>query len=823
MKQSSSEDEEYIIKLYVEICQRGGKTSLSSLGINRATNVRGRLTTTLERWTGRYIRLEGAGYSRVIHALPQGTHEFQNKHLHKMYTILFAITRIYLHRSWSVNREQLEHDLPEAVVHLKQLGACKYVTIHEATSLQWNIPRIWDAVLRMPAHLKVAGAVPAVASAAVPAAAPASVPAAAREAAKPTNSRPSIPPVVQAGKTFKLPDGTRCQVVAEESELTAAVEEIRATLSKSKKTTTQQFVALDCSGVPEDLQLIQLATQDKAYIFDCQTIGKEACCRSLEPLLSAESPIKLVHDLHMSAVALERFGSICLAGALDTQLVGEHLWKKPFMGLNSFLSDLELPTHPTKEFVQAKTKSDGEIWTKRPIPYAVLEYAAMKASFLQAAASQLEDAMTQQDMQSLINASSARASNAISNDGIKAICFDTANDFTIASEELIRTMRPHDGFFGEILEMECNVDEILTLLPSHLKCKFGDEDGAIESRTKKLFGFPKRREEDEKEELQETLPVDQLSDIVLDFGRRPQCWIDDERHFLCDDGSKLIQKSELDDVSCRLGNFGTDNRAGLDGKLHRFSAMRDRTGHMMGITIRVGRHIRGNAAMLMDLLLGSDKSILILGEPGSGKTTIVREATRKLAEYKNVIVVDTSNEIAGDGLIPNSCIGLARRMMVPSLDQQSAVMVECVQNHTPHVMVIDEIGRPKEVQAARTVKQRGVRMIASAHGDLRRLLKNKDLVGLIGGIEHVTIGDEMAREEAKRKQQSTISKTKAQRGGEPTFDIIVEVRRGARHEWTIVDNSAQAVDDILEGLKYKAQLRTRDPETGLMTMEFIDG
>ena len=215
------------------------------------------------------------------------------------------------------------------------------------------------------------------------------------------------------------------------------------------------------------------------------------------------------------------------------------------------------------------------------------------------------------------------------------------------------------------------------------------------------------------------------------------------------------------------------------------------------------------------------------------KTTIVREATRKLAETKNVIVVDTSNEIAGDGMIPHKCIGLARRMMVPSLDKQSSVMVECVQNHTPHVMVIDEIGRPKEVQAARTVKQRGVRMIASAHGDLRKLLKNKDLQGLVGGVESVTMGDDMAKQEAKRKQRQaqdeasgeyksfSVSKTKVQRGGEPTFEIIVEVRRGARHEWKVVTDCAKAVDRILDGLNYHAQLRTRDADTGNITLELI--
>ena len=190
---------------------------------------------------------------------------------------------------------------------------------------------------------------------------------------------------------------------------------------------------------------------------------------------------------------------------------------------------------------------------------------------------------------------------------------------------------------------------------------------------------------------------------------------------------------------------------------------------------------------------------------------------------------------AQDGNVPHKCIGLARRMMVPSLDKQSDVMVEAVQNHTPNTMVIDEIGRPKEVMAARTVKQRGVRMLASAHGDLRKLLKNKDLRGLVGGVEVVTMGDVMAKEEAKRKEKAaadqngdkggvsfSVSKTKAQRSAEPTFEVIIEVRRGARNEWKVTTDSAKAVDAILDGLNYKAQLRTRDPETGHMFLDLIE-
>lgn len=173
-----------------------------------------------------------------------------------------------------------------------------------------------------------------------------------------------------------------------------------------------------------------------------------------------------------------------------------------------------------------------------------------------------------------------------------------------------------------------------------------------------------------------------------------------------------------------------------------------------------------------------------------GKTTVVREVTRLLAERNNICIVDTSNEIAGDGDIVHPCVGFARRMMVPSLDKQSAVMIECVQNHTPHVMVIDEIGRSTEVEAARTCKNRGVRLIASAHGDLRKLIKNSKLRGLIGGVECVTLGDEQAKREAKRHYSQSISMTKTERAGAPTFDIIVELSRGEHNSWNIVTDTA---------------------------------
>jgi stage III sporulation protein SpoIIIAA len=197
----------------------------------------------------------------------------------------------------------------------------------------------------------------------------------------------------------------------------------------------------------------------------------------------------------------------------------------------------------------------------------------------------------------------------------------------------------------------------------------------------------------------------------------------------------------------------------------------------------------------------------------------VREVTRILAERLNVCVVDTSNEIAGDGDIPHPCVGHARRLMVPTLDRQSAVMIEAVQNHTPSVMVIDEIGRRTEVEAAQTCKNRGVRLIASAHGDLRKLVKNGQIRGLIGGVESVTLGDIEARLEGK-KHGEAICKTKTQRAGAPIFDVIIELARGSYDSWRIVLDAGQAVDDILDRQAYAAQRRTRDPETGAVHLSW---
>eukprot|EP00956_Cyclotella_meneghiniana_P042857 scaffold249335_cov52-Cyclotella_meneghiniana.AAC.1 len=257
-----------------------------------------------------------------------------------------------------------------------------------------------------------------------------------------------------------------------------------------------------------------------------------------------------------------------------------------------------------------------------------------------------------------------------------------------------------------------------------------------------------------------------------------------------------------------LQGFGDDNRAGMDGQLHRISCIRNNRNGVIGLTIRVGRHIEGNSDMIRDLLEES-------------KTTIVRDVAKILSQEKNVFIVDTSNEIAGDGDIPHSCVGHSRRMMVKSLPNQADTMIECVQNHTPEVMIIDEIGRKREVDAAQTSKNRGVRMIASAHGDLRSLIKNKDLRGLIGGVETVTLGDTEAAKLQQKNGTKTIQKSLTTRAAAPIFEIIIELKRGRLHEWHVVTNSAEAVDDLLRGDKYGIQKRMRCMSSGRIFVERI--
>ena len=280
-----------------------------------------------------------------------------------------------------------------------------------------------------------------------------------------------------------------------------------------------------------------------------------------------------------------------------------------------------------------------------------------------------------------------------------------------------------------------------------------------------------------------------LIEIVMDLGRRPEARFPYGPKYL---SNKTISWQDLDFCIRKIGNFSSDNRSGIERTLHRISSIRNRKGTIIGLTCRVGRAIFGTISVIRDLL-EKRESVLLLGRPGVGKTTAIREIARILADEmeKRVVIIDTSNEIAGDGDIPHPAIGRARRMQVSRPELQHQVMIEAVENHMPEVIIIDEIGTELEALAARTIAERGVQLVGTAHGNyLESLIKNPILSDLIGGIQYVTLGDDEAK---RRGTQKSILERKAA----PAFQIAIEIHE--RHKWIIHEHVDEAIDQLLQG------------------------
>jgi stage III sporulation protein SpoIIIAA len=292
--------------------------------------------------------------------------------------------------------------------------------------------------------------------------------------------------------------------------------------------------------------------------------------------------------------------------------------------------------------------------------------------------------------------------------------------------------------------------------------------------------------------------TENLLEIILDLGRVPTArFVDHEINLR----ESEVTRPEIDYVDERTGEFDADNRAGIERTLHRISAIRNRRTAVVGLTLRVGRAVYGTVDIIQDII-ESGKSVLILGRPGVGKTTLLREAARILAENKRVVIVDTSNEIGGDGDVPHPAVGKARRMQVREPMLQHEVMIEAVENHNPEVIVIDEIGRELEAAAARTIAERGVQLIGTAHGQtLDNLLLNPTLSDLVGGIEAVTLSDEEAR---RRGTQKTVLERRAP----PTFDVLIEIQN--RDRFAVHVDIMGSVDALLRGFPLPPEVRTRD-------------
>jgi stage III sporulation protein SpoIIIAA len=322
-----------------------------------------------------------------------------------------------------------------------------------------------------------------------------------------------------------------------------------------------------------------------------------------------------------------------------------------------------------------------------------------------------------------------------------------------------------------------DLDALLAVLPSHIK-----------------------------EVLEAVNEGEKLIEIIMDLGRQPEARFTDHEMILTD---QEITQDDINYAIQRIGQFMGDNRAGIERTLHRISGIRNRQGKIIGLTCRVGRAVFGTVDVVQDIL-ASGKSLVLLGPPGVGKTTLLREAARVLADSKRVVIVDTSNEIAGDGDIPHPAIGRARRLQVAKPSLQHEVMIEAVENHMPEVIIIDEIGRELEAEAARTIAERGVQLVGTAHGvTLENLLMNPTLADLVGGIDSVTLSDEEAR---RRGTQKTVLERRAP----PTFDVLVEIQN--RHTFAVHYDVARAVDTLLRGRPLIPELRYRD-EAGEIKIE----
>ncbi|KAK1937929.1 Uncharacterized protein P3T76_009666 [Phytophthora citrophthora] len=546
----------------------------------------------------------------------------------------------------------------------------------------------------------------------------------------------------------------------------------------------------------DQLAAICIVNASSTVVLQMGSLTPGLVLTALRTLFEDPSTVKVMHDIHRAAYWLHRYSltNLRMVKCIDLQLVYENSVNPAHLQAsmleivkNCESSGSSFTVAGTMASFQTKTQSVRPAeWTIKPLPESLLQRLTNEAQLYVWCYNAVDKELASSAACHAMTA--ARWQHAVANQGVRAIWFNPDADNQPRSLECfdynntgIPGMLALPGGISP-LELQCDLDPVLELLPK----EYSDAIVAIDDYHTKLV------------------------DVCLDVGRIPYVYTGKKQRVVLSKNYAPVTKETIDEIIANLGGemrIGSDNRAGIDRQLHRISVMRDKTDEVYGLTMRVGRALLNSACVLTDLLLSdkhAGKSVLFLGKPGSGKTTLIRDVARCVSEtMENVCIIDTSNEIGGDGLVPHSCVGWARRMMVPSLEAQASVMVECVQNHTVETLIVDEIGRKAEVLAASTVRQRGPRLIASAHGDFRSLIKNPDLKGLVGGSQLVILGDgAAARSGSKNKLQT-------QRAGNPIFDVIVELDHEVRGRCRIIWDAVREVDNVLEGSDYVYETRQR--------------
>jgi stage III sporulation protein AA len=582
---------------------------------------------------------------------------------------------------------------------------------------------------------------------------------------------------------------------------------IRSILQKGRK-----IVAFDCQSTSKGISIIQLAIRDdsvprQAYLFDIQTVPTMLI--ALEPILTSNEIIKIVHDARQEYHDLLSKYYITLTNIFDTQVAYQILHKTDVcIELNQILQ-----TYTEVETATNRNPWEGHLLTSANQFY----YCAEKVVHLLDAFEAMENRVN----------------------------INMILHFSLTRCHLVQVETPSCSAYGDDEEQDNQEEEEeeeyssrVSLFDSNAEMD-EEKQGSVETT---MFPPPglllRARSEKELDKLINILPeriqlayqseldenANKVIEFVFDIGRKPSVSLrldSTVRRFPKDLVScSEITREDIDQIVSRLGEFTSDNRCGLDGTLHRISRKVNKQGIPIALTIRVGRMIQGSTQLITDLIK-TRKSVLLIGMPGVGKTTLLREYARVLAsetEGVRVEVVDTSNEIAGEGDIPHASIGRARRMMVSDRKVQHMTMIEAVQNHTPECLIVDEIGTKEEARACCDITQRGVQLVGTAHGtDLQQLLENPELNILLGGVHSVILGDE------ERARRNLRTKTVLERKGPCAFDCAIELR--SLHCWIVYQNLPDTIDTLLQSAdkldEMIIEVRRVNPQNHEMTIEKI--